>query len=56
MKAVFGSVASEFKSLPRPVDKLFLDDGDMYGLLWWYDCARRMCKAAKENAGGVKGK
>lgn len=54
MRAVMGSVASEFKQLPRKIDDLYLDDIDMNGLLWWYSAAKKMHRAAKEIALGGK--
>lgn len=54
MQAVCASVASEFKSLPRKIDDLYLDDVDMSGLFWWYACAKKMHRAAKEIGNGGK--
>lgn len=47
------TVALEMKWLPKDLGSLFIDDEDMYGLVYWFNRIQKMIKRI-ETANGNK--
>jgi len=47
LRNVVVTVAGEFKWTPDQIDKLWLDDADYHGLIYWYNYVKELNESLK---------